>query len=188
MLKFKAWLLPVLVFVVVTFVVHIFSLRALPSVYMNAAITRLSERGVDQHAFSVPVRITENSRDIVRPSPDLAYSVCLFDLSDGPIRIIGAGWDGYGSLSVFDSQTNNVFVTSLNNADDGARGVVLKLASDTSTPNALNMRDPATGGMGLAQLELKHPKGVAIIRRLAPTDLRFEAAQRLNTADDCQRL
>ena len=56
-------------------------------------------------------RPDENSRGVVRPSPDLLYSACPFDLSKGPLKITAhVPHSTYWSVSGFDAATNNFFV------------------------------------------------------------------------------
>ncbi|HEY5237566.1 MAG TPA: DUF1254 domain-containing protein, partial [Rhizomicrobium sp.] len=66
-------------------------------------------------------RVDAASRAIVRPSPDLLYSDCPYDLSHGPLRVTAPVPAGtYWSVSAFDSQTNNFFVLD----DREAKGAV----------------------------------------------------------------
>lgn len=57
-----------------------------------------------------------NSRRVVRPSPDLAYSICAFNLKDNPQELImhipAARLDGvnYWSASAFAANTDNFWV------------------------------------------------------------------------------
>ena len=50
--------------------VHFAIIYAVPNVLMNVAISRLSEMGLNR--WQVAPRVTEQSRQIVRPSPDFA--------------------------------------------------------------------------------------------------------------------
>ena len=40
-----------------------------------------------QPVGACPPPLTAQSRGIVLPSPDLLYSVCVFDVSQGPVRV-----------------------------------------------------------------------------------------------------
>ena len=44
---------------------------------------------------------------VVRPSPDLLYSICLYDLSEGPLQISGQVPDSYWSLQFYAMSTDN---------------------------------------------------------------------------------
>jgi uncharacterized membrane protein len=56
--------------------------------------------------------VTAGKLRIVRPSPDLLYSLAVFDLSGGPIRITAPVLDSYVSLSLYAGNTDNFFVTN----------------------------------------------------------------------------
>jgi len=52
-----------------------------------------------------------NSRTIVRPSPDILYATCPYDLSKGPLQVVApVVRKNYWSVSAFDAATNNFFV------------------------------------------------------------------------------
>ncbi len=51
-----------------------------------------------------------DSRTIVRPSPDLMYSICVVDVSAGPVRIRAPASAPYSSVSVFAANSDNVLV------------------------------------------------------------------------------
>src|SRR5262245_52948717 len=56
-------------------------------------------------------RPTAASRLVVRPSPDILYASCPFDLSSGPLRVTASvPHTTYCSVSAFDAATNNFFV------------------------------------------------------------------------------
>ena len=151
---------------------HIFTLRAAPSVIMTKAITVMSERGIPPYRFVMSKRLTPESQSIVRASPDLAYSLCLFDLLDGPVMVRGEKWDGYGSLTIFNGVTDAVYISSLDAAGKDTGSVVLTLDD-----KFVSKAHPVA--------VLKNPKGIALIRRLAPTGKLFEMAQDLSKSDIC---
>ena len=62
--------------------------------------------------FNPPV--DADSREVVRPSPDLLYSGCPFDLSAGPLRVTAVMPDTYYSISAFGDNTDNFCNTSGN--------------------------------------------------------------------------
>jgi uncharacterized membrane protein len=84
---------------------------------MNVAIDRLGQGGINRMSYgnlASPAR-----QPVVRPSPDLAYSSCPYDLSNGPIAIDVAPVPGrYTSLSIFDAATDVIFVR--NDVEAGA--------------------------------------------------------------------
>lgn len=69
------------------------------------------ERGGYNVALRAP-RATALARTIVRPSPDLLYTACVFDISKRPLRITAPVQDSYVSVSGFDANTNNFFAVN----------------------------------------------------------------------------
>lgn len=91
-----------------------FTLNWIPGFIMTRAIERMESGGAAVNAATHAAPITEASRNVVRPSPDILYSICPFDLSQGPL-LIQAQWPssgGYASISLYDSRTNNIFTLS----------------------------------------------------------------------------
>ncbi|MDO9489976.1 MAG: DUF1254 domain-containing protein, partial [Sphingomonadaceae bacterium] len=102
-------LAPFVVAIVVAVAAYDLALMATPRLLMAAAFERISAGGVNRFTFT-PLA-TDRSRAIVRPSPDLAYSSCPFDVADAPLLIdVPAVPASYWSLSVFDAETNTAFV------------------------------------------------------------------------------
>ena len=157
----------------VAIISHMAVLRMVPGAIMSKAMTAMHDRGVPLHGFALSPRITPKTQTIVRPSPDLAYSICRFDLSAGPILISGMAGPDYGSLTIFDASTNAVFITSLNTNEGRENAVILTLDTNYKADN----------GTPIAVLE--KPKGLALIRRRAPNAEQYEAARQLSKHDIC---
>ena len=122
--------------------------------------------------------MTEKTRVIVRPSPDLAYSSCVYDLSKGPVRIVVKPWSDYMSLSLFDAATDNYY--TLNDRQMPREGAEVILHSKGQAVPA--------GLKPFATVESPSVRGVALIRRLAPTDERFAAADAARGEEKCEPL
>lgn len=131
------------------------TLAATPYVLMELAIRKVSERG-PMNAFTHAPPVRAEVRSIVRPSPDLLYSSCPFDVSDGPIVI--DAWpipDRYSSISVYDARTDAVFVRN----DEQMRGNRLRVIL------ALHGQ-PVPRDQGAELVRLNHPRGIALQRVL----------------------
>lgn len=152
---------------------HVVVVLALPQIIMRGAMSRLSEDGARVNQWVHAPRTNETSRGVVRPSPDLAYSACVFDLSDGPVRITAGAWDGYLSVSLYEADTDNFFVISDREAPDG---VDILLARP-------GQRLPENSGATI--IFSPSERGVALVRRLAPSIERFNAADRARQQDSC---
>ncbi len=174
----RLFVVPVAVFFLAAVASHVVTLSMLPSTIMNKAVDMLADRGLPFHTFMLSPRATPQSQSVVRTSPDVAYSICLFDLADGPVLVEGGAWDSYGSLNVYDGETDNVVAIDLGPDEPSVTGTVLALARDQDVPVP----------EGLKLHVLNHPQGVALIRRLSPTDEYYARAEEAAAGDVCQKL
>lgn len=151
--------------------VHAAAVFAAPNVIMAKAMERTSRDGavINRFAFGRPV--TPESRAIVRPSPDLVYASCVYDLSGGPVRISLAPWDDYVSLSLFAANTDNFF--TMNDRAGAPIDIVLV---------AKGQQAPAGAGKVVVSPSVK---GLALDRRLAPTPERFALADAARQGNVC---
>lgn len=165
-----------LAFVAAVAVGHVGTILGAPYVIMHGAMKKLSEQGRLVNAFRFSDRTTSASRWVVRPSPDLAYASCVYDLSDGPILVdVPASPDGgYVSVSVFAGNTDNVAVMDSIRSPGGIRFVLVREGGDA----------PA----GLPVVRAPTARGIILDRRLAPTQAAFEAADKARRGDRCAPL
>lgn len=158
--------------------VHLAAVFAYPRIVMSGAIKRLSRDDTATNQWLHAPPMTEKTRVIVRPSPDLAYSSCVYDLSKGPVRIVVKPWSDYMSLSLFDAATDNYY--TLNDRQMPREGAEVILHSKGQAVPA--------GLKPFATVESPSVRGVALIRRLAPTDERFAAADAARGEEKCEPL
>lgn len=171
----RHWLLMPLVAALAIGIGYFVTFWATPTVIMDRAWNRLSERAGVNHMAHTP-QVDATRREIVRPSPDLAYSVCAFDVAKAPLKIHVAPIPGhYWSLTVFDQDTNAIFVRS--DRDTGGKPVDIVLA----------MRNQATPE-DLERLAVKSHQGVALVRILLKGREDFAAVEELRAASYCQSL
>jgi uncharacterized membrane protein len=94
---------------------------------------------------------------VVRPSPDLLYSICVYDLgaADGAIRVHTHDMPGtYWSVAVFDADTNNFY--ALNDT----------LAKDHAVDFLLTAPGASVEGGGLAMVAAPANRGIVLFRTL----------------------
>lgn len=165
----KRWIAPLAVLVVTALAAHWATLALAPSAVMDRALATLKDRGIAEHAFTSPQRISPQTQAVVRSSPDLFYSLCRYDLGKpgSALSVTMAEWPNYQSLSFFDAQTNN-FLTY--------RGTGKSIAVTLTAPGA------GSGDASASPTE----RGVVLIRRLAPTQELFDAASKAATGDRCE--
>jgi uncharacterized membrane protein len=150
--------------------VHFAAIFAVPRVMMNVAMERLGSAGVN--AWHLGDRVTAASRQIVRPSPDFAYSVCVFDLAEGPVVITATRWDDYWSLSLYGANSDNFFVIDDREARSGAEITLVRRGAPHPEGASLVVESPSA-------------RGIALIRRLAPTPSAYDAAKTVAAEDVC---
>jgi uncharacterized membrane protein len=155
---------------IVAIVSHVAFIHAMPRLRMGVAIERLSAEGFN--TWRVADRVTPMSRTIVRPSPDFAYSACVYDLGNGPITITATPWHDYWSLSLYAANSDNYFVIDDREARNGAN-VTLVRQGRAAPEDALRV------------VEGPSRRGIAIIRRLAPDLESYNAAAAVARGDSC---
>lgn len=177
----KKLFIPLIALVVTAIISHVLILNAIPNVIMGKAMSSMEERGIPLHRFILASRTTPQTQTVVRPSPDLAYSICLFDFSQiqTPLQIQAQHWSNYASISFFDMQTNNFKTIRIGYAD----GKIIQtkvlllppetLLDDSDTEEAHYIRAPSK-------------RGLILIRRLAPTSQDYEIVREHAVSDICE--
>lgn len=126
------------------------TLANVPQALMRLAIARVGQGGINRMTHAP--RVTAAARAIVRPSPDLLYSSCPYDLRQGPVLIEVPAIDApYWSLSVFDARTDTAFVRNGREAPGGVR-VVLLGAGQMAPPGYAPVRPHGTRGIALLRV------------------------------------
>jgi uncharacterized membrane protein len=157
----------------VAVVAHFAFIFATPRVLMAVAFDRLSTGGTN--TWHVADRVTPLSRTIVRPSPDFAYSACAYDLANGPLRLRVNPWHAYWSLSLYAGNSDNYFVIDDREARGGAEIVLVQRGRDAPEDASRVVQSPSR-------------RGVALIRRLAPTPDEYNRAREVARGDVCAGL
>ena len=108
----RRWIGPLAFGLIAALAVGYAAIAAIPYGMMKIAMDRLARGGINQ--MSQGPLATPARQPVVRPSPDLAYSSCPFDLAAGPLEIMVVPVPGrYSSLSIFDAATDVAFVFRL---------------------------------------------------------------------------
>ncbi|MCW5888965.1 MAG: DUF1254 domain-containing protein [bacterium] len=152
-------------------VVHTLTIRLLPWAIMRYTMRIMAHAGGPNHAVHPP-RVDATARAVVRPSPDLLYSACTFDVSGGPVHVTAeVPRDTYWSISMFAADTDNFFVLSDRQANGDRVDVVVAApgAAVTLPPGAVRVDVPTTRGVILERTlvidEARLPELDAVRRR-----------------------
>jgi len=122
---------------IVSVIVHGVSLLALPRLIMLRTMAVIT-RSAAANEILYPPRPTWRSRGVVRPSPDLLYSICVYDLAtaNGAIRVSTHDMpDTYWSVSIFDADTNNFYALNDRQARTGGADFLL-IAQGAPAPDS----------------------------------------------------
>jgi len=137
----------------VAIVVHAATVYLLPRIVMRFATAGMAANaGFNQAVF--PPRADETARGIVRPSPDLLYAGCAFDVSGRPLRIRAeVPRDTYWSLSMFAANTDNFFVVNDRAAASGTVDLVLaRVGTKVTVPDGATLVEvPSASGIVLTR-------------------------------------
>lgn len=150
------WIGPIVLAAIAAFGAWYITLAATPQFIMARAWDRLAaQTGVNRMTHTLLV--TAERQTIVRPSPDLAYSVCAFDLAQGPLKVHANPVPGhYWSLTVFDSKTNVAFVESDRDSKGAAVDVVLATGDQKVPDGARAVTMPSARGVALLRVLLNN--------------------------------
>jgi uncharacterized membrane protein len=109
-------------------VVHGTTVLLLPRLIMLRTMAGITTQAAGTNTILHAPRATWRSRGVVRPSPDLLYSICVYDLdaAGGAVRVSTHDMPAtYWSVSVFDADTNNFYALNDRQASKGAADFVL---------------------------------------------------------------
>lgn len=164
-----AWLLGVALIAAFT---HLAAVHAYPRLLMRGAWEAISRSADDSGLVHAP-RPDAAARTVVRPSPDLVYSVCLYDLAAGPWSIRLEVPDSYVSVSLYAMNTDNFFTVNDRQAPGGSMELLI-----VSGP--VDEYEASTGGRPLV-VRAPDERGMALVRYFAGSGANaaaIEAARR----------
>jgi uncharacterized membrane protein len=121
-------------------IVHGVTVLFLPRLIMLRTMTGIAKLAGASNTITHAPRATWRSRGVVRPSPDLLYSICVYDLgaAGGAVRVSTHDMpETYWSVSVFDADTNNFYALNDRQAKTGAADFILKPQAESATAGRL---------------------------------------------------
>ncbi|MDB5679818.1 DUF1254 domain-containing protein [Sphingomonas bacterium] len=171
----RRWLPPLILGLVLAIVVYNLAMVQIPRTLMSFATGRISKLA-GYNAMAATPLATDKARAIVRPSPDLAYSSCPYDVSNGPVLVdIEPVPSRYWSLSVFDARTDVKFVR--NNIDAEGRPIRIAIAL---------AGQPVPDGMQAVRVD--GATGIALLRILVEDGAQFPAIDAARKKSSCKPL
>ncbi|MBW2256836.1 MAG: DUF1254 domain-containing protein [Deltaproteobacteria bacterium] len=101
---------------VASVLVHLCTVMAVP--YAVMLLLKVDTEAEPNRVHHGPL-VTAETRDVVRPSPDLLYSACPFDLSDGPLQVtVADDTDNFFVLNDQQIETDNVAIVLVTKDQD----------------------------------------------------------------------
>jgi uncharacterized membrane protein len=134
--------------------VHLAAVALLPRVIMGRVFAGFAEQAAPNQ-FVHPPLATHAARAVVRPSPDLAYSSAVFDVSAEPLHVTVPLSAPYTSLSGFADNTDNFF--ALNDQTAGSDPIDVVIVGPST---------PRDGLAGRRVIEAPSDRGVLLVRRV----------------------
>lgn len=158
----RRWLGPLAFGLIVAAATAYAAIWAIPYGLMNVAIERLGQGGINTMSYGNLA--TPERQPVVRPSPDLAYSSCPYDISDGPVAIDVTPVPGrYTSLSIFDAATDVIFVRNDVEAGGKPFRIIVARAAQAVPKGAEVVRTNHDHGIALIRILLKSPAEIGAI-------------------------
>lgn len=169
----RHWLIAAALGLVAGLIAWTWTIGRTPSFLMSRATDRVAVAGA-WNALSFAPLANDESRTIVRPSPDLAYASCAYDVSKGPVVIEALPVPApYWSLSVFNDQTDVAFVR--NNRQSGNRPIRVAIVKP-------GVAAPA----GYEPVPVTADKGIALIRVLVADRAQFGPLDQARRLSSCR--
>jgi uncharacterized membrane protein len=169
-MQLKNWMKWTIATVVLAAVFHLIIVALLP----QAIMAYVSKKALKSLHASVNMalyrpRVTDDQKTVVMPCPDLLYTMCIYDVSQKPLRIKApAPKDTYFSVAMYASNTDNFFVANDRQLSRDSREILLikKGASYAGSENYQVVVAPT-------------PKGIILCRTLITDERKIEDANKI---------
>ncbi len=175
------WIGPLLAALAASAAGYAATLHFTPDVLMGAALRKTVEAsGGYNRMIHRPITTAEN-QTIIRPSPDLLYSVCPYDVSATPLIIHAVPVPGhYSSISVFDSRTDVAGVVN-DEAMAGKPATVIVARAGQAVP-------AVAAAAGARVVRVEGAKGIVLQRVLLGNAAELAAIDAIRSQTRCDQL
>ena len=120
-----------LIVLITAFVLHFIFIISFPYAKLWYISKNWESQNMINSAFSRDIP-NSNSREVIRPSADLLYSGCGFDVTYKPLIITSSLPDSYWSISFFSSNTDNF--STINESIQKGQDIKIYLFGPESEP------------------------------------------------------
>jgi uncharacterized membrane protein len=148
-------------------VAHLATLVAFPRLIMRVATRRIAREAGVNRFYHAP-RPTASFRAVVRPSPDISYSACVYDVSKGPLLITTPVPPSTMSVAAYSSNTTNFFV--VNDRQVPTERLELILSGPSADPpegqGRLVVRSPSRTGLVLIRSVIESDEHYAVVEAM----------------------
>lgn len=133
----RLWFYRTLTLLTTAILVHLLAVWAAPRAIMQVLLNGRVAQTMNMHnQAAYPPPVDASSRNVVMPSPDLLYSVCAFDVRQGPVRITAhPQLQSYWSIALYAANSDNFFV--VNDRQAANQPINLWLVSEGANPGGL---------------------------------------------------
>ncbi|MEQ1865096.1 MAG: DUF1254 domain-containing protein [Micropepsaceae bacterium] len=157
--------------------VHYAAVTTLPNIIMWRVMSLGGAKGTNTLVHTE--RSTAASRVIVKPSPDLLYSRCIYDVTHMPLTITTAApADTYWSVALYASNTDNFYVLN-DTAAKGQPATIILMGQGQSIP-------PQPEGTRIVTAPTS--KGLILFRTLINDDARETEIDKARRTATCEPL
>lgn len=156
-------------------IVHWGTVAYAPTLIMSRVMSAIGAKGTNQITHND--RATAAARRIVKPSPDLLYSLCVFDVSRHPLKITTAApTDTYWSVAFYAANTDNFFALNDTQAQGLPATIVLMGQGQTVPPQP----------EGTRIVTASTSRGIVLFRTLVNDDAREAELDQQRRAAKCE--
>jgi uncharacterized membrane protein len=148
--------------VILAVIFHFVTIMAVPNSIMRLLAYKNEKVGRKVNTIYHRPPVSEKSRGVVRPSPDLIYSAISYDISKNSLRISAPIPDTYWSLSIFASDTENFYVINDKQVQSNNIELILtgKGKKQPSIENAILVESPSDRGVVLLRMLIQDEAGI----------------------------
>ncbi len=145
--------------------VHISFILFVPPIEMEKKLQVVDDK-IGRNALTVLER--SDARTIIVQGDDtLIHAVCLYDLSDGAVKVSAAIPDTYWSMNIYTSRGNSIYTVNDKQAEAKEFSIVIEQA-DTSGEAAGEPAATQVPPRNAFKVQSAEPQGLVVMRALVP--------------------